>query len=106
MMRSTLMTTSCRDMTGNLSQAGGVCFYYKSNICCKHEDDFDMCDPYIECMILHRKITNTHPIYYYLIYRPPTGNIMKFLDKLEYLCLELCIRTATASVWMSGVVLK
>ena len=50
-------------------------------------DEFNICEPFIEAIVL--LLTNTKPIYYCLVYRPPTGNLDLFLDKLEYICLEL-----------------
>ena len=68
---------------------GGVLFYYRNNLRCASLPEYTLCDPHIETIWLHLKLTNTRKIYYGLIYRPPSGNVTSFLETLENICLEL-----------------
>ena len=68
---------------------GGVMMYYKNSLKCHHLPELDFCDTYMECTWIKLSLTNVRPIYYGLVYRPPQGNVLSFLDKLESICLDL-----------------
>ena len=67
----------------------GVMFYIKNDIKCAHLPEYDFCGTFLECIWVRLDLTNVEPIYYGLCYRPPQGSIPFFLDKLEWICLEL-----------------
>ena len=79
------------DHTKESGKHGGssLVFYHKTNIACEHIPNSDHCDRTIECLWIRLRLTSVKPIYYGLIYRPPTGNVLNFWDKLENICLEL-----------------
>ena len=63
--------------------------YYKSQLRCQPIPDMSYCDPDIEIIFIKLCLTRTRPIYYGLTYRPPSGNIERFLDKIEEIVTDL-----------------
>ena len=79
------------DRTANSGKhgGGGVACYYKDKITCTHLPELNICTTYIECLWLKLTLVNTRAIYYGIIYRPPSGNVVDFINKLEEICLLL-----------------
>ena len=62
---------------------GGLLLYYKSKLDCLPLSDLNYCSPHIEIIWIKLKLVNTRNIYYGLVYRPPTGSVELFINKLE-----------------------
>ncbi len=74
------------------STGGGLVFYYKDGLDCVQMDHLSKGTPDIEIIWLKLKLVNTRPIYYGLVYRPPSGNLASFMEILDTYILDF--RTA------------
>ena len=63
--------------------------YYKSDLDIIYLSEYTKCTPDIECMWVGLKLVNTKLVVIGLIYRPPSGNVEKFVDVLESICLNM-----------------
>ena len=84
-----LLFRSDRDKSSNKTKGGGVCMYVKENLSVSRVDNASMCTMDIEVLTLNLKLTNTRPVYIIGIYRPPSGNIVNFIDNLEEIICRL-----------------
>ena len=77
-----------RTLESRKNSGGGLIIYYKEGLKCTPLEYLNKCTPDIEIIRLKFKLTNTRPIYYALVYRPPSGNIASFLEILDSYILD------------------
>ena len=84
-----LMYRADRTAESRKKGGGGLVFYYKEGLKVIHLTEFQTCNPDLECIWLQLQLVNTKKINFGLIYRPPSGNVINFLNHIEDICLTM-----------------
>ena len=63
--------------------------YYKDNLKIYPQIDLEICTPDVEMIWVKLDLIRTRPIYYGLIYRPPSGKVETFLEELDLVITEI-----------------
>ncbi len=74
------------------TSGGGLMWYYNDRLHCEVLTELNYCDRNIELCVIKLILTRTRAIYMGLVYRPPTGSIPEFIEKLEELITNLRAR--------------
>ena len=73
---------SDRTVESGKKSGGGLILYHKNMLKVHLQDDPTVCNPDVEMLCVRLELIQTKPIYYGLVYRPPTGNIENYLNHI------------------------
>ena len=72
-----------RNEKSDKQRGGGVCVYHKNRFVVTRMDELSFCSPDVELLTIKVKLKNTRDIYYSCVYRPPSGNVERFIETME-----------------------
>ena len=85
---------------GSIKRGGGLCTYIKQGLNFNLESDLEICAEDIELSVIRYNLPCTHGIYVFNVYRPPMGDMEKYIDYLQ-LCINT-IRNSEVDIFIVG----